>query len=687
MSAKRFLMVGYDLLFAVLLSCVALLAWTQPAYAYVDPSVMTYTIQALAGVAVALSAVLGVVWRRTRKKLLNVLHIDENANKEIEPDVHRIDPLNPAATVIERLEGGQVRSGRPSTKRGAERARLSWVHRLGFALLASASLSFTVLVVAPYEIVAGGSSSLIFGLSDVWAPLAAFAAVVAVVVALVLSVLRGKAFDVAFALIVALVLSAYVQTMFLNSALPAADGSVVVWDDYTAVTVLSSAAWIAIIVACVVLAVRKRELFRNAAVFASIALIVVQSVGVASLWIHPESASAGVSTQQDKEVRVTEEGLFDVSSKSNVVVFVLDTFDTADLNRLLESDPSTLDEFTGFTFFQNSVGSMIPTRYGVPYLLTGELPKTDESFSHFLEDQYPRSDFLDDIKDEGYSIGIYSDSIEKGTEYVADKTVNMHSLGDLPINEEQTILMLGKCALYRDLPWLLKPPFWFYTDEVNDKVSSKDKDDFENISYTMNDVGYYNSLVSNGLSLTDDDAEGCFRFIHLAGAHGPYIMDENAEAAGSEGSTLDQQCRGSLKIVGEYIQQMKDLGVYDTSTIVVTADHGYWGIVDYISSPTSPILLVKPASGEEESAEPYRMSTVPTGHVDYPATIIDAVGGDSSKYGSTVFGAPDADRARYYYMTASDGKDDTFVRELRIDGDVLDFDNWQFTENEWDCTR
>ncbi len=35
-----------------------------PALAYVDPSVMTYTIQALAAVAVALSAVLGVASTR-----------------------------------------------------------------------------------------------------------------------------------------------------------------------------------------------------------------------------------------------------------------------------------------------------------------------------------------------------------------------------------------------------------------------------------------------------------------------------------------------------------------------------------------------------------------------------------------------------------------------------------------------
>ena len=45
-----------DALFGVALAAVWVLVPATPALAYVDPSVMTYTIQALAAVAVALSA-------------------------------------------------------------------------------------------------------------------------------------------------------------------------------------------------------------------------------------------------------------------------------------------------------------------------------------------------------------------------------------------------------------------------------------------------------------------------------------------------------------------------------------------------------------------------------------------------------------------------------------------------------
>ena len=39
------------------------------ANAYIDPSVMTYVIQAVTGVAIAIGAFVGIYWRRARKKI------------------------------------------------------------------------------------------------------------------------------------------------------------------------------------------------------------------------------------------------------------------------------------------------------------------------------------------------------------------------------------------------------------------------------------------------------------------------------------------------------------------------------------------------------------------------------------------------------------------------------------------
>ena len=64
----------------------AMLLFGVTAYAYIDPSVMTYVIQAVAGVVIALGAVFGIYFRKMKKALFVFLHIDENRNKEVESD-------------------------------------------------------------------------------------------------------------------------------------------------------------------------------------------------------------------------------------------------------------------------------------------------------------------------------------------------------------------------------------------------------------------------------------------------------------------------------------------------------------------------------------------------------------------------------------------------------------------------
>ena len=65
--------------------CGIMLAPT--AHAYLDPSVMTYTIQVVAGVVVAVGAVAGIYWRKAKKKVQDKLGIDANAKKSVEDEV------------------------------------------------------------------------------------------------------------------------------------------------------------------------------------------------------------------------------------------------------------------------------------------------------------------------------------------------------------------------------------------------------------------------------------------------------------------------------------------------------------------------------------------------------------------------------------------------------------------------
>lgn len=59
--------------------------------AYIDPSVMTYMIQAVAGIVIALGAAIGIYFRKAKKKMADKLGIDENRNKEVESDEIIVD--------------------------------------------------------------------------------------------------------------------------------------------------------------------------------------------------------------------------------------------------------------------------------------------------------------------------------------------------------------------------------------------------------------------------------------------------------------------------------------------------------------------------------------------------------------------------------------------------------------------
>ena len=72
-----------------------MIMFTNMVSGYLDPSVMTYAIQAIAGVVIAIGAVAGIYWRKAKKKVSDKLGIDENKNKEVEGDDIIINSRSP----------------------------------------------------------------------------------------------------------------------------------------------------------------------------------------------------------------------------------------------------------------------------------------------------------------------------------------------------------------------------------------------------------------------------------------------------------------------------------------------------------------------------------------------------------------------------------------------------------------
>ena len=51
---------------------------------YIDPSATTVLISSLGGIAIAVGATAALLWRKAKKQIAALFHIDLNANKEVE---------------------------------------------------------------------------------------------------------------------------------------------------------------------------------------------------------------------------------------------------------------------------------------------------------------------------------------------------------------------------------------------------------------------------------------------------------------------------------------------------------------------------------------------------------------------------------------------------------------------------
>lgn len=55
--------------------------------AYLDPTSTTILITSISSIAIAVGATAVVMWRKAKKKVTSTLHIDLNANKEVEDEL------------------------------------------------------------------------------------------------------------------------------------------------------------------------------------------------------------------------------------------------------------------------------------------------------------------------------------------------------------------------------------------------------------------------------------------------------------------------------------------------------------------------------------------------------------------------------------------------------------------------
>lgn len=184
--------------------------------------------------------------------------------------------------------------------------------------------------------------------------------------------------------------------------------------------------------------------------------------------------------------------------------------------------------------------------------------------------------------------------------------------------------------------------------------------------------------------MKSDSGNKTFTFIHLNGAHG---QNESVSALyndpESQGFDRISTARGVYEIIFEYLRQMKKLGVYDNSTIIIVGDHGRVASgldngMNELNFAITTGLLIKPA---QSGLEPLKIDSKSELSNDFfMASIFEYAGIGHSAYGYSYNDIingnlhPDRYQQTFQYVEAGEI---IYKTLYKITGDARDFDNWE----------
>jgi hypothetical protein len=405
---------------------------------------------------------------------------------------------------------------------------------------------------------------------------------------------------------------------------------------------------------------------------------------------------AFTAAQADPEARAKWQGppdeMFELSSTQNVFHFVLDGFQSDVFHDIVEAGRAEIDrQFAGFSFFPNHAGAFPTTIVSIPAMLTGAVYRNQEPMRPYMSRQFERASLFGVMRAQGYQVDAVS-----GLKYDTKSVTNFYRLQRPYVTYDAYTRFaaweLADLALFRHSPHLLKPTIYNGQSWRLQTIFGQ----------TANTTARRHPPVTGEAFLNDFTARvrvghnrPLYTYLHVGVPHWPMVLNADCEYIGVKSVTREiytGQARCAVKRVGELLARLRDLGLYDSSVIVVSSDHGialppreFTGDRDVFGGPLSVVagsalalLMVKPP----HSTGPLRVSEAPTTISDIPATIVDILGLKNPFPGTPALKLDErAVRTRSFaeYFWGNTGWDAdyfSYMDVFTIEGRVLDGNAW-----------
>lgn len=348
-----------------------------------------------------------------------------------------------------------------------------------------------------------------------------------------------------------------------------------------------------------------------------------------------------------------DRSVFAFSSRFNLVHLLPDGFQGDTVRRAFESDPGLAARFSGFTLYTDHVGRYPGTAPSLYTLLTGRPFPLERGFDYRRVGPETRArGYPAELARQGFQV----DMVPLSSYVCPDEADSCHPrpfnnrglLGGQAVDPSNAARRLADLVAFRLLPLYLKEKihadgYWLLSDIFDDAHSPVPDPVLREWSRELHVI----------------DDRPVFKWHHYVGTHVPPRWDAACDLKRRLETTPENylaQARCVLAGIADFIDRLRDAGLYDRTAFVVSGDHGHNTVpADQHGRPLNdasygpllgtgrPALLVKPA----DAKGPLRFSAAPTDLQDIAPTARRLAGLEAG--GRTVFDVEDrAGETRVY---------------------------------------
>jgi len=450
--------------------------------------------------------------------------------------------------------------------------------------------------------------------------LMAFLAVFVVLLLLFLLLWKFKVEDIPIQILWGVFIAAYIQTLFLNGNMVALTGATTEYSVRSFYNITNLLIWGVIISAPVVIWIitRVKKINYNYEKVLIFSVLIMTGMQITGLTVKAVTTELPNGFDEDTPVFSSYEPLSSFSKDKNIIVFILDKLDGMYMRETLETYPHLNEALDGFTFYENNISEYWVTFPSITSMLTGHYYREGQTYNEYFNEAWSKRGFVDILRENNFTTNLYLD-ITTTYQYhgqLFDKADNMKRAEAGGLNIKGFIDTVPRLSMGRMAPYLLK-----------NRILATVLPDFANnmidIPYWIqplvvgneSDMKFYRYI--SDVDFNADSNKSVLNVMHMVCSHSSgsrtdrwghgYHYDDETGIIDYGGNRIETT-RACFELMLIYFEEMKKLGVYDNSTIILVADHGegfiYEGVpddsknVEYWALGTTSSLLIKPAGAK-----------------------------------------------------------------------------------------